>query len=75
MGEGHNCDGGGHHCDSASASGGGADGGYSLGPDGLPIPNVKVPTINGAPVSDLSQEYVIPSVEPAKKGQSADKGA
>lgn len=66
MSDGHGCDAAGHHCGGVSASAGGGESGFSLAADGrTPIPNIKRPTINGAPVVESSHEYVIrPSEKP-----------
>lgn len=60
--EGHGCDTGGHHCgDSGSlASNGTQYTGYEVGGEAqAPFPNIKRITINGAPVSETSHEYVV----------------
>jgi hypothetical protein len=62
MSEGNGCNAGGHHCggDSAFASYGNGVTGCDLSADGRsPIPSIKRPMINGAPVSEASHEFVV----------------
>lgn len=60
MSDGDGCDAGGDHCASIGASSGAGDAGYAVGTDDrTPVPNIKRVTINGAPVSEASHEYVI----------------
>lgn len=70
MSDGHGCDASGHHCGGGSAGwSGGGDAGYTVGSDGrTPIPNIKRLTINGAPVTETSHEYVMR--KPAPSGES-----
>lgn len=56
MSDGHGCDSGGCLFDGTIYG----DVGAALAPDGrTPIPNIKQTTINGAPVSEASHEYLI----------------
>jgi hypothetical protein len=62
LSDGHGCDAGGHHCgDSSSfASNGAQYTGYEVGGEAqAPFPGTKRVTINGAPVSEASHEYVV----------------
>lgn len=62
MSDGHGCDAAGHHCGGPNTASphGHSDAGYELGADGrTPVPNLKRVTVNGAPVSEASHEYVI----------------
>lgn len=64
MSDGHGCDAGASHCgpDGAVAASASGDAGYAVGPDGrTPRPNIKRLTINGAPVTESSHEYVMRS--------------
>lgn len=62
MSDGHGCDPGAHHCGHGIASAGSGDAGYMLGSDGqTPVPNHKHVTINGAPVTETSHEFVMPA--------------
>ncbi|WP_066800884.1 hypothetical protein [Sphingomonas soli] len=70
MSDGHGCDVGGQHCGNTgiSASGAAGDAGYDAGADGrTPVPNIKRMTINGAPVSEASHEYVIEKTASPRK--------
>ena len=58
--DGHGCDGGGSHCSGHAAADGWGDAGYTTGADGkTPIPNPKRLEVNGAPVTDTKNEFVM----------------
>ena len=67
MSDGDGGDAGGDVCGGIGASMGG-DAGYAVGSDGrTPVPDIKRVTINGAPVSEASHEYVIRQPAEPKK--------
>jgi len=63
------CDSGGGHCGGHDmAAGGWGDAGYATGADGkTPIPNAKGLEINGAPVIEAKNEFVIKKRAPEAK--------
>jgi hypothetical protein len=64
MSDGHGCEGGGADCGGLAYTVGGDSGSYTGTHVRTPVPDIKRPTINGAPVIEASHEYVV--VSPGK---------